>query len=142
VLEHDGLHVIEDVGVSAASEEGESAIHGAQKGAHGLAESELEVQVPGVAERGHERADATRDPRQSEAKVRPVDQQDFTRKIVHREVYFGRWSRPQPSNEVAHDGESTRVALLAQPLQHLGCLQLGCRNEPGLNRLMVRVEQG
>jgi len=127
VLEHDGLHVVEDVGMSAAAEEDERSVHGAQEGAHGLAERELEVQVARVPEHGDERADTPWHPRQRESEIRPVDEKDLARLIVHGQVDLrigaaaggardrARWSA-RPNNRARADARgSAATSVRARP---------------------------
>jgi hypothetical protein len=60
--EDDGLHVVEDVGGGAALEELQATIHTPQEGPHGLAECELDIEIPRVAQDGDEGTDSTRHP--------------------------------------------------------------------------------
>jgi hypothetical protein len=107
VLEHDGLHVLEHVRIGAAPEErvGPGLWRAARP--HGLAERELKLHIPRVAEHGHERADAPRHARQGEAEIRPVDEQHLARQIVHGQVHLRVGAQPHSPNENAQDGEAT-----------------------------------
>jgi hypothetical protein len=106
-----------------------------------LAERELDVEIPRVAEDGDEGADSARDPGQGEAEVGPIDLHRRSRREAERQEGFALTVLAQAPEASAQDRDSPGVAERAQALQDGGSEHLGRIVEERTNGLLVGIEE-